>query len=130
SKDTQSTDSHSAGFNLNDSVDAPSPTNGSALISIHQTGYYIATADFTTGTKANEFYVDGRGTEGRALAIGGGEMFYTQVFKDMEHGTSFSDAIHVVAYGVNGSGSHDLHIWPNPRPDSGIAGLSYFNDTL
>jgi hypothetical protein len=88
----------------------------------------IQTYDFSTGALLNSFIPDGAaGLDGRAIAVQGGEIFYTEIVRS----DNTTDSIHVCPYGTQGSGGHDSRTpLPNPRPDVGIAGLSFHGGNL
>jgi hypothetical protein len=90
----------------------------------------IQTYDLSTGAPVNSFVPDGAaiaGANGRAVAVVGGEVFYTE----LSNGTAFgpSDGIHVAPFN-NGAGGHDLRTLPNPAPTRGIQDLTYAGGAL
>jgi hypothetical protein len=102
----------------------------------------IATSHFTLGTVIHQFYPDGAGGSncpdnpvnhhnGRGLAIGGTEVFYTELDEvaGPDPGFGPSASIHVATYNA-GVGSGDLRLLPHPRPGSGIQDLTFANNIL
>ena len=101
----------------------------------------IYTSDFTLGTLTHQFYPDGAGGtncptpvnqyNGRGVAIGGTEIFYTEL--DEIHGPfpgfGPSEFIHVANFN-GGAGSGDVRLLPHPRPGSGIQDLTFANSIL
>jgi len=85
----------------------------------------IETYDFITGNRINSFLPTAATgvASGRALAIQGTEIFYTEAPP--------TDGIHVCPYGTQGSGGPDSRgPLSNPQTGAGIAGLSFHNSTL
>ena len=78
---------------------------------------HIRTYDFATGALVNSFLPSGAlgAKNGRGLAIHDGKFFYT----DLVGRDQPSDGIHVVSYGIQGSGGTDYPTLPNPRQDNG-----------
>jgi hypothetical protein len=102
----------------------------------------ILTSDLSLGTVTHSFFPDGAGCgntppndkhNGRGLAIGGTEVFYTELDEipgvGVEMGFGASEFIHVATFNA-GDGSGDVRLLPNPRPGSGIQDLTFANGTL
>jgi Bacterial Ig domain len=85
----------------------------------------IQTYDFVTGDLINTFTPENAGN-GRALAIQGGEVFYTRWSDPVD------DAIHVCPYGTEGSGgTTDTRTLRNTwRPGVSIQDLAFHNGVL
>lgn len=98
----------------------------------------IETSNFTTGLVTQSFIPDAAKpplcpvpchNNGRALAVGGTELFYTELTGPSGFGPS--DGIHVAPYGdPAGNGGADTRVLPNPRPDSGIQAMTFSGGTL
>ena len=100
----------------------------------------IYTSNFFNGTTAGQFYPDGAGGtncptpvnmhNGRGVAIGGTEIFYTEL-DEIPPFTGFgaSEFIHVANFNA-GAGSGDIRLLTNPRPGSGIQDLTFANGIL
>jgi hypothetical protein len=110
-------------------------TEGATLISVNNAAFGngpIQTFDFTIGQQVNSFIPDGAtsvnsngNANGRAIAIQGNEIFYTEVF-----GFGQSDGIHVAPYATAGYGGRDTRVLPSPRSTSGIQDLAFHNGKL
>jgi hypothetical protein len=91
----------------------------------------IYTSDFTLGTAAHFFVPTGAtagpADNGRGLAIGGTEVFYTELTGS--NGFGPTDIIRVAPYNA-GDGGADTRSLPNPRPGSGIQDLTFSNGDL
>jgi hypothetical protein len=119
-------------MNADHSVNADFTTpSGSGLIvgnNAANGGGPIQTYDFTTGTLVNSFVPDGAtsgpGNNGRALAVAGDEVFYSELFNGGP-----TDAIHVAPFN-DGAGGSDIRTIPNPAPSTGIQDLDYANGAL
>ena len=98
----------------------------------------IQTSDFTLGLVTQSFVPDFAKppacpdpchNNGRALAVGGEEVFYTELTGPSGFGPS--DGIHVAPYGdPAGTGGADTRVLPHPRPGSGIQAMSFANGIL
>jgi len=102
----------------------------------------IYTSDYILGTIAASFIPTGAGTtcpnnppdaNGRGLAVGGQEIFYTELasttLDPCPHGPCATDVIRVATFN-SGAGSADTRSLPNPRPGAGIQDLTFSNGTL
>src|SRR5262249_32743134 len=101
----------------------------------------IYTNDYTLGTVVQSFIPTGAGptpcpnppsnNNGRALAVGGEEIFYTELVDDSTSPPGFgpTDFIRVATFN-SGAGSADTRALPNPRPGTGIQDLTFSNGTL
>jgi hypothetical protein len=109
----------------------PVITHADILISANHAGIQSPIVTYLgqcTGpaSQVNSFVPDGGVSgNGRAIAISGSRIFYTDLADD-----NTSDAIHVAPYGTAGSGGHDIKTLPNPRPGTGIQDLAYFGGAL
>ncbi|HKF44386.1 MAG TPA: hypothetical protein VKG01_14890 [Thermoanaerobaculia bacterium] len=103
----------------------------------------ISTSDYTLGAVVQSFTPTGAGTScptapvtnnnGRGLAIGGQEVFYTELVDSSSipgpPGFGPTDLIRVAPFN-SGAGGADTRSLPNPRPGSGIQDLTFNNGTL
>lgn len=104
----------------------------------------IYTSDFTTGMTVNQFYPDGAGPgcpdppptnhhNGRGMAVGGTEIFYTELdeIPGPVAGFGASRFVHVANFN-SGAGSGDTRLLNNPdtRTGSGIQDLTFSNGIL
>ena len=86
----------------------------------------IQTYDFGTGSIVNSFVPDGAANgNGRAVAVVGNEVFYTELSGQFGP----SDSIHVAPFN-GGAGGHDTRTLPNPAPSVGIQDLDYAGGAL
>ena len=101
----------------------------------------IATNDYTLGKVVQSFIPTGAGpspcpnppnnNNGRALAVGGTEVFYTELVDNSTSPPGFgpTDLIRVANFN-DGAGSADTRSLANPRPGAGIQDLTFANGTL
>jgi hypothetical protein len=104
----------------------------------------ISTSDFASGAITHQFYPDGAGGSncpdnpinhhnGRGLAVGGTEVFYTELDEVNPGvpapGFGGSEFIHVANFNA-GVGSGDTRLLANPRSGSGIQDLTFANSIL
>ena len=101
----------------------------------------IQTSDYTLGAITQSFFPTGAGVScpdppatnnnGRGLAVGGTEIFYTELIDDGNSPPGFgpTDAIRVAPYN-SGAGGADTRTLPNPRPGAGIQDLTFANGEL
>ena len=101
----------------------------------------IYTNDYTLGTIVASFIPTGAGptpcpnppsnNNGRAVAVGGTEIFYTELVDNPTSPPGFgpTDLIRVADFN-NGSGSADTRSLANPRPGAGIQDLTFQNGVL
>ncbi len=83
----------------------------------------IVTYDYTTGTLLGSFVPDGAAgsANGRGLAVTNNEFFYTELGGG---GFGATDFIHIAPYN-NGNGGHDIGMFANPNPNTGIQDLAF-----
>jgi hypothetical protein len=83
----------------------------------------IVTFDYTTGTKIGSFIPDGAAgsANGRGLAVTNNEFFYTELSGS---GFNATDFIHIAPFN-NGNGGHDIGMFANPNPNTGIQDLAF-----
>ena len=101
----------------------------------------IQTNDYTLGKVVASFIPTGAGptpcvippnnNNGRGLAVGGQEIFYTELVDNQQSPPAFgpTDLIRVATFN-SGAGSADTRSLPNPRPGAGIQDLTFSNGTL
>jgi hypothetical protein len=82
----------------------------------------IVTYDYTTGTLMGSFVPDGAppNNNGRGLAVTNNEFFYTE----LGGGFGPTDFIHIAPFN-NGNGGHDIGMFANPNPNTGIQDLAF-----
>jgi hypothetical protein len=83
----------------------------------------IVTFDYTTGTQIGSFVPDGAAgaANGRGLAVTNNEFFYTELGGS---GFNATDFIHIAPFN-NGNGGHDIGMFANPNPNTGIQDLAF-----
>lgn len=85
----------------------------------------IVTVDLTTNTFVNSFVPDNAlncsagSCNGRGVEVLGNFIYYTE----LNGGFSASDGIHVAPFN-NGAGGHDIKVFPNPVPGTGVVDLA------
>jgi hypothetical protein len=133
--DGQPTTNTQSGQNVN----AQTTCNGSTCATSSNTivgnnaadgGGPIQTYDLSTGSLVNSFVPDGAqvpGANGRAVAVQGDEIFYSELSNGLAFGPS--DGIHAAPFNA-GAGGSDVRVLSNPAPTTGIQDLAFSNGNL